>query len=54
MAHFGVPRTMREIEIWDELVADDDKLKLSASKDFYVNVKNLQNRDNTYKLTFSV
>ena len=54
MNHFGIPRVMKEFEIWDEKVAPEGTLTLPSNRIFYINVKNLQNRDNTYKLVFSV
>ena len=49
-----IPRVMKEFEIWDEKVAPEGTLTLPSNRIFYINVKNLQNRDNTYKLVFSV
>lgn len=48
-------RVTRKFELWDELVLseDDTRIGLSAFPVYYVNIRNLQNRINTFKLVFS-
>ncbi len=48
-------RIIREFEIWDELVAEPPhtKVALNSHQTYYVNIRNLQNKANTFKLSFS-
>ena len=52
--HFKLIRRRRTIEIWDELifVGEPDKILLPGNVDYYLNIKNLQNSDNGFRLTF--
>lgn len=48
-------RVMRKFEIWDELILPekDPRVGLSAFPVYYFNIRNLQNRPNTFKAAFS-
>lgn len=52
--NFKLVRRRQTFEFWDELVyaGDDTKILLDAGRDYYINIKNLQNSNNGFKLTF--
>lgn len=56
LVHFNPTRRLTGPLVYDELLRtgnDDIRTFLPSSADFYVNVKNLQNKQNTYMLRFS-
>ena len=53
--HFRAKRRADRFEIFDSFLRtseDDERLFLDSHKTCYINAKNLQNRHNTYELTF--
>jgi hypothetical protein len=56
LSHFNPTRRLTGVEIYDELLRasrEDDRAFQPSSADLYINVKNLQNKQNTYRLVFT-